>query len=179
METFTAPRPLVANPDFPEQRRRALAGLTESMIDAPLRGIVADFNRLPCCFTLQCCYGHFLFSGRRDPENLVPLPAIPPVKTVEYRIAYLALCVDNTARGKQLIEALAVLPTLDPGNIQFGCADWFWERQVNSYALQVEPHRFRKEDKAVLPYGEALAIERTRDEVFRQLNMDLAGPVFL
>ena len=58
---------------------------------------------------------------------------------------------------------------VDPDNIQFCCAEWFWERQVNSYALQVEPDRFKCEDKAILDYIEALKIERIRNESFTQL----------
>ncbi len=36
---------------------------------------------------------------------------------------------------------LRQIPAIDPEYIQFGCAEWFWEAQVNSYALQVEPMR--------------------------------------
>ena len=72
-----------------------------------------------------------------------------------------------------ILLCLAAIPALDPANIQFGCADWLWERQANSYALQVEPDRFKQEDKAVLPYDEALAVEKARDKVFHGLKMAL------
>lgn len=42
--------------------------------------------------------------------------------------------------------------------------------QVTSYALQVEPDRFKRQDTAVLDYGEALRIEKTSDAVFGQLR---------
>jgi len=47
---------------------------------------------------------------------------------------------------------------------------WFWERQINSYALQVEPDRFTHEDRAILGYKEALKIENIRNEFFVQLK---------
>ena len=47
---------------------------------------------------------------------------------------------------------------------------WFWERQINSYALQVEPDRFKHEDRAILGYKEALKIENIRNEFFVQLK---------
>jgi len=175
VETFTKPNELVDNPNYHEQRQQNLAGLTEGMIDAPLRGLIAGFNQLSCCFTLQCCYGHFLYNGQKDPDNLDPLPVTRVVDTVEYRIAYIALCIDNSAPGRRLIEALAKIPSGDPENIQFCCAEWFWERQVNSYALQVEPDRFKHEDKAMLPYGEALKIEEIRNDFFLRLQGVLHG----
>ena len=59
---------------------------------------------------------------------------------------------------------------IDPENIQFCCAEWFWKRQINSYALQVEPERFKEKDRAILNYREALHIEKTRDEFFIELE---------
>jgi len=55
-------------------------------------------------------------------------------------------------------------------NTQFFCADWFWKRQPNSYAVQVEPDRFKYKDKAILSYKEALHIERVRNVFFSRLN---------
>ncbi len=62
------------------------------------------------------------------------------------------------------------VPSLDPGCIQFGCADWFWERQVNSYVPQVEPDRFRYSDTATITYEDALYIQRTRDLFFDEIR---------
>jgi hypothetical protein len=59
---------------------------------------------------------------------------------------------------------------IDPENIQFCCAEWVWERQLNSYALQVEPDRFKLEDTAIVDYQEALKIEKIRNEFFIQLK---------
>ncbi len=41
---------------------------------------------------------------------------------------------------------------------------------MNSYALQVEPDRFKCEDKAMLDYREALNIQRLRDVFFARLK---------
>lgn len=170
METFTQPKPLIANPDYPEQRRICLASLDGASLDAPIADTVAGFNTLTCCFTLQSCFGHFLYEGQTDEHNLAPLPVAKPVGPIEYRIAYLALCIENSAAGRTLIEALKQVADLDPQNIQFGCAEWFWRRQVNSYALQVEPDRFKYRDRTTLSYQEAVIIEDVRKKFFVRLD---------
>jgi len=62
------------------------------------------------------------------------------------------------------------LTAIGPDNTQFCCAEWFWERQVNSYALQVEPDRFKAQDTAIVGYEEALTLEKRRNEFFIQLK---------
>ena len=185
METYTELRELVENPDFRGQKRRALREIVPGEIDEPVRELVTAFNRLPCCFTLQICYGHFLFPGREDPHNLLSLPAEdcgPP--EVEYRIAYLALGLENSKPGRELLRNLQGIPGLDPQNIQFFCADWFWERQLNSYALQVHPETFRDRDRAFLSIREARQIEKLRAGFFSRLEfllknlpVEIVGPV--
>jgi len=170
LETFTEPKELVEDPDYQEQRREMLAGLSDDMIDAPIIDIINGFNKLPYCFTIQSCYGHFVYNKQKDPHNIEPLPDTDPVSSVEYRIAYICLCVENSALGRGLLEALNEIPGIDPENIQFCCAEWFWERQVNSYVLQVEPDRFKHKDTALLDYWEALHIEKIRNEFFAQLR---------
>lgn len=170
METFTEPKALVENPHYQDQRQKSLVGLRDSMIDKPIIELINAFNKLPYCFTLQCCYGHFIYSGQTDPHNLESLPLRDTIAGVEYRIAYIALCIEKSDLGKILIDALKGITDVDPENIQFCCAEWFWERQVNSYALQVEPDRFKFEDKAILDYKEALKIEKIRNEFFIQLK---------
>jgi len=54
--------------------------------------------------------------------------------------------------------------------VQFCCADWFWKRQVNSYALQVEPERYKTKDKITINFQEALHIENVRNEFFRRIE---------
>jgi hypothetical protein len=170
LETFTEPKELMENPHFREQRQKSLSGLTDVLIDAPIIKIIKDFYKLPYCFTMQSCYGHFLYNGQRDPHNLDPLLVTRTTTEVEYRIAYIAFCVENSDSGRRLIEALRGITVIDPKNIQFCCAEWFWKKQVNSYALQVEPERFKHEDKAVLDCEEALKIEKARNKFFIELK---------
>jgi hypothetical protein len=170
LETYTEPKALLENPHFLQQKRVSLARLSDGMIDAPIVALINAFNRLPYGFTLQCCYGHFLYAGQRDSHNLQPLPITEKITRVEYRIAYVAFCIENSARGRQLLEALKGLTALDPGYLQFCCAEWFWERQVNSYALQVEPERYKHLDRTLLEYKEALHIEATRNAFFPELE---------
>ena len=140
------------------------------MIDVPIIELIDDFNKLPYCFTLQSCYGHFLYRGQKNPNNLDPLPITNTITRVEYRIAYIAFCIDKSESGRRLFDDLKEMTAIDPENIQFCCAEWFWKRQVNSYAFQVEPNRFKHEDKAILDYKEALKIEKIRNEFFVQLK---------
>jgi len=140
------------------------------MIDAHIIELIHAFNRLSYCFTLQCCYGHFLYEGQKDDHNLDPLPITDTIAEVEYRIAYICLCIENSESGRKLLEALSQIPAIDPKNIQLCCAEWFWERQINSYALQVEPERFKHQDKAILNYKEALHIEKIRNGFFVKLQ---------
>jgi hypothetical protein len=170
METFTKAKPLTENPHYLAQRRDCLASLDDSMLDAPIAPIVAGFNERSCCFTLQSCYGHFLYKGQTDAHNLAPLPAAKPIHPIEYRIAYIAMCIENNDAGRTLIEALRQVVAIDPQNIQFGSAHWFWKRQVNTYVLQVEPDRFKYRDRAPLAYEEAITIEGLRNRFFARLN---------
>lgn len=136
------------------------------MIDYPIVDIINGLNRLPYCFTLQSCYGHFVHNGQKNPHNLELLPIKEGNDKVEYRIAYIALCIENSASGIGFLEALKEITAIDPQNVQIFCAEWFWKRQVNSYALQVEPEKFKHKDKAILDYREALHIEKIRNEFF-------------
>ena len=170
METYTEPKELVENPHYQAQRQKNLGSLSDSMIDEPIIEIVNGFNKLPYCFTLQSCYGHFLYNGQKDTHSLDPLPVTNTIARVEYKIAYIALCIEDSDSGRRLFEALKEITIIDPENIQFCCAEWFWKRQVNSYALQVEPDRFKHEDKAILDYKEALNIEKIRNEFFVKLK---------
>ena len=169
METFTESKELVENSHYQVQRQKCLAGLSDSMIDAPIIELINNFNNLPYCFTMQSCYGHFIYNGQNDPHNLEPLPLTDTIDRVEYRIAYIAFCIENSVLGKALFAALKGITAIDRENVQFCCAEWFWKRQVNSYALQVEPDRFKCKDRAMLDYKEALHIEKIRNEFIIRL----------
>lgn len=170
METFTEARAFVDNPLFARQRRRSLQSLELKKIDTPVVDIVADFTNLSYCFTQQICYGHFLYVGQTDPHNPNPLLPNRHIDEVEYRIAYLALCLEDSLQGRKLFDDLGKIASKDPAYIQFGSADWFWERQVNSYALQVEPVRYMFQDRVTVDYQEAQYIKNVRDDFFRALR---------
>ena len=170
LETFTDLKEFAENPNFQKQKPKNLSGLTDDMMDMPIIPIIRGFNELSCCFTLQSCYGHFVYEGQRNPKNLDPLPASARIGNVEYRIAYIAFCIENSTSGRLLREALQKITAISKGYVQFGCAEWFWNRQVNSYALQVEPDRFKCQDTAVVEFREALHIEKIRNEFFIRLS---------
>ena len=169
METYTDKKELVENPHYQTQRWKNLNSLSDSMIDEPIIEIVKGLNKLPYCFTLQSCYGHFLYNGQKDPYSLDFLPATNTIIRVEYKIAYIAFCIEDSDPGKRLFEALEEITSIDPENVQFCCAEWFWKKQVNSYALQVEPDRFKHKDTAIIDFEEALHIEKIRNTVFSRL----------
>ena len=170
METFTASRPFSHNSHYHQQRLESLQKMDLTGIDSPIIDLVRGFSKLQYCFTLQSCFGHFLYPGNRDPKNIEPLPLVNDIESVEYRIAYLAICIEDSIPGKELFDNLAEIPSIDPVYIQFGSADWFWERQLNSYALQVEPVRHMTEDKCCIDYKEALHVEKIRNQFFKQLT---------
>ena len=151
------------------QKQKTLRALTDDMIDMPIIHLIKGFNRLRYCFTLQSCHGHFVYSGQKDIHNLEPLPAKGAIAKVEYRIAYIAFCIENSLLGRDLFESLKGITAIDPENVQFCCAEWFWKKQVNSYAMQVEPDRFKRKDTAILDLKEALYIEKIRNEFFIRL----------
>ena len=170
METFTDLKDFVDNPDFNEQRKKCLNKLDIDSIDAPIVELIKGFAKLDYCFTLQSCYGHFLYNGQNAPYNVEPLHVLNSISNVDYKIAYVALCIENSEQGKFLFQHLKDIPSIDPEYVQFGCAEWFWERQVNSYALQVEPIRHMTKDRISVNYHEALHIEKIRDKFFTHLN---------
>ena len=171
METFTELKDFVDNPRYHKQRLSYLGELDIRTIDAPIVDIISGFVKLPYCFTLQSCYGHFLHSSQKNLSNVEPLPISDSITHVEYRIAYIAFCIENSNLGRAFFQDLREIPSIDPEYIQFGCAEWFWGKTVNSYALQVEPKRHMYEDKVpAISYEEALYIEKTRNRFFAQLE---------
>lgn len=123
------------------------------------------------CFTLQGCFGHFVYLNQNDPHNIEPLPKSKTVKKVECRIAYIALYIQDNLKEYKLLNVMKDVTKIDVENIQFGGAEWFWKRQVNSFVLQVEPERFKYFDKAIIGYEEALKIESIRNQFF--INLEL------
>jgi len=171
MGTMTELRSFVSNPHFRHQRRRSVSELDLSTIDPPIVDVVRDLGKLPYCFTLQSCFGHFLTGDQDNPRNTRPLPVSGSMSEVEYRIAYLALCIEDSESGSAFFDDVRRVTAIDPEYIQFACAEWFWERQVNSYVLQVEPARYKTQDRALITYGEALHTERIRDRFYAELRL--------
>ncbi len=132
--------------------------------------MIEVISKLTFCFTLQSCYGHFLYDKQRNRKNTEPLPNSESIIHVEYRIAYIAFCIENSKSGRIFFDRLQEIPIIDPEYIQFGCAEWFWERQCNSYVLQVEPRRYKTKDKINIEHQEALHIEKIRNEFFKELE---------
>lgn len=170
METFTKIKEFAENPDYYEDRQKSISNLKIGSIDKPIIDLIKRFLKLPYCFTIQSCYGHFVYKGQKNPNNTEPLPISKNIKTIEYRIAYLALCLQNSKSGKILFKRLSTLPQIDCKYIQFGCAEWFWERQINSYTLQVEPERYSTKDRVFIDYKEALYIENIRNKFFKKME---------
>ena len=170
METFTELKDFIDNPHFNTQRQRSVRSLDLETIDPPLIEIIDGFSMLPYCFTLQSCYGHFLYSGQKDEKNIRPLPDSEDIADVEYRIAYIALSIEDSGPGRELFSELGEVAAIDPEYIQFCSAEWFWKDQVNSYALQVEPERHKTKDRCSVSYKEALHIEKVRTAFFAEIR---------
>ncbi len=170
METFTRPRAFIRDPGYAQRRAQALKDLDLGKIDPPLVNIIKDFRMLPHCFTLQCCFGHFVLDGREitlQPESLAKRPENT---LLEYRIAYLALCIQESDAGKRLYRDLSAVGQIDPGYVQFCGADWFWQRHANSYALQAVPERFKNRDTALVGVDEALVLEKAKARMFEEIQ---------
>lgn len=157
-------------------RDLSLAALDLGSVDKPMVDIISGFATVPNCFTLQCCYGHFLCSPQSDPHSLEPIPSDYQGQ-VRYRIAYIALALENSRRGLALRESLYRLTAIDADFIHFGSPDWFWKQRANSYVLQVEPLAHKFKDEALLDITVALHTQRVRDIFFRELRELMAGEI--
>lgn len=170
METYVDLKAFADNPGFKAQRQASLDQYDRTTIDPPMVEIIEGLIKRFHCFTLQSCYGHFLYPGQTELKNTAALPISGEITDVDYRIAYIALCIENSQSGRDLFGKLEKIQAIDPDYIQFGCADWFWKRQKNSFVIQVEPERYRKMDRIIIDYKEARHIERVRNDVFIQLR---------
>lgn len=172
---FTATPELAWNPGFNKKRNASVGSLDLGSIDAPILDIVERFAEIRCCYTLQSCYGHFMYPGQANPRCTEQLPLMDNDTEVEYRIAYMAFCINGNRAGIELLSRLMNVPVLEPEYIQFGCADWFRRWHPNACILQVEPGRFKELDTAKVSYMEALHIEKTRDMFFAEIRNVLSG----
>ena len=160
---------MVDNPEFAAQRAAAVAGLDLATLDRPIKGLIADLAQAPHCFTMQSCWGHFVLTDHVDDQDFDPPQHLDAAVHVEYRIAYVALCVGNNPAGAALLDDLQGLVSLDPAYVQFGSAEWFWQQQVNTYQVQVEPGRHQYKDRVQVDLAEARHLARVRDRLFKEL----------
>ena len=175
METFTEAKPFIGDPGYRKRRQAALIELEKQLdagtIDSPVIEIVKGFSRIPFCFTLQSCFGHFVHKFQKDPRNVEPLSDYrDELSAVNYRIAYLALCLRNNKSGRMLFDSFSSIAKGNPEYIQFGSAEWFWRVCPNSYVLQVEPSGSRNRDRIRVDIKEALRIESVRNKAFGQIR---------
>ena len=170
MQTFRQAKPFSDDPGYHKRRTATLRDFDIGEIDPPIIEIVTAYNTLPYSFTLQSCYGHFLYEGQGNDHDTEPLPKINIIEKVDYRIAYLAFCVENSERGRSLHQEIEDLTRIDPMNIQLGSAGWVWKDIPNFYAIQVEPDRHKSKDRVFIDYKEALLIEKVRNEFFTRLE---------
>jgi len=174
VETFGPPKEFVEDPGFAQARIVALSELELAEVDAPIIDLVSAFAEMPHCFTLQSCHGHFVCEPGDRPDNNAPIPA-GQTGEVRYRIAYVAMCIEPSDRGRALHDALSSITKIDPAYVQFGSPDWFWDRRVNSYALQVEPGPHRLHDEVRLAAEEARHVESIRGLFFQELRALVAS----
>ncbi|MBF0225574.1 MAG: hypothetical protein HQK76_08985 [Desulfobacterales bacterium] len=170
METFTEVKNFVEDNSFDENRRKYLNEIDIYSIDKPILDLIKGFSNLPYCFTLQSCYGHFLHKYQSNPNDTEPLAMSNKIVDVDYRIAYIAICIENNYLGRELYDELKKIPEFEPDYIQFGCADFFWNEIVNSYVLQVEPKKFMTKDIISIDYNESLHLETVRNQFFTKLE---------
>ncbi|MEX2720627.1 MAG: hypothetical protein Q6362_004310 [Candidatus Wukongarchaeota archaeon] len=154
METFTGAKPFVNDSYFEKKRGEALIKLESEFksgsIDVPHN---RNYERL-CYASSLLYYSELLWA----------------ISKVEYRIAYMAFCFQNNELGRKLFDDLKAIIEIDLAYIQFGSTEWFWERCLNSYVLQVEPERSKTEDRVYVDMKEALHIEELRNKFFVELK---------
>ena len=174
MQTFTKARAFVSDPDYEAKRSRSIDELNRALesdsIDAPITEFIEKCNQIPWCFTLQSCYGHFAPAKGPESHSIKHLIDDGPLDSmVEYRIAYIAFCIQHSEDGRRLLDRLKAIPEIDRDYIQFGSSTWFWSSHVNTYVLQVEPLRYAHEDSAQIELSEAIRIESVRDRFYSEL----------
>ena len=150
---------MVEDTGFTETRAKILKRLRMSDIDPPIRDIVLAFRSLPYCVTVQSCHGHLLKPGTGSGQGM-------------YQIAYLALVIERTAQGRQLLKGPADIARLDTAFIQLGSAEWFWNDRGlrNSYVIQAEPLRFRHLDRFYMGPPEAVKWGAARTLLFQEVR---------
>jgi hypothetical protein len=167
MQTYIEYKELVDHPNYTTQKNETLTKLIMADIDPAFVKLVNLFNSRSFCFTLQCCSGHFSNDNIRLD---IPSRELFNQGTAKYHLAYIALCIQNSPKGKKLIKQLKQISLKMPDYIQFGCARWFWKKTINSYVLQVEPVAFKDKDFIQINQVEAGLIEEARKVFLMELG---------
>lgn len=170
METFCIAKYMAPDADFEERRRAAIKEIDLRQLDTPLRPLIERLSTFPYCFSLQCCWGHFVHDMQPNRHWIGPLGNVWEDAAITYRLAYLAVCLKRDESGVKLLHDLKGLTEIDPEYVQFGSAEWFWERRINSYAVQVMPDRFKNRDTAEVGIEEARHLEKVKLRMFEQLD---------
>lgn len=175
METFTPPKQFIPHPEFAKERAMALRRLEELIRlaepDPPLIPLLRQFMQVPVCFTVQSCYGHFVYSQSPGDRNLAPVSSFPDgVQQLRYRLAYMVFCIEDNVHGHALYDDLQSMTAIDPLYIQFGSAEWFWDMTPNTYVVQLEPLSGACQDSVIVKLDEAIHLERLRERFFMHLE---------
>lgn len=172
MDTYCPAKPLTVDPGYGARRRKAQAALDPKTLDPPMAPLVAAFNRLPYCYTLQCCHGHVVVPGQGLPEHWQRLPVDDPPAKAFYQLAYVALVVRNDPAGRNLPRGMALVAARALDFMQMGSAEWFWggQGEVNSYVLQVSPRRCQDRDQFEMTRSEALEWLAAREKFMAGLE---------
>lgn len=180
METYCTAKPMVEDSSFEKRRKKSISLLKKEIskgnIDPPLIGLLYDFSRISHCYTLQSCYGHFVHDLQTNDHNIEPLEKFRGrISKVNYRIAYLAFCIQNSESGRRFHDDLQSVVEIDPGYIQFGSADWFWNQTPNIYVVQLEPERYKDLDSVWIDVDEAFHIVSLRERFFGEIEKTVAS----
>lgn len=176
MQTFCSEKPLEYNPGFNAKKVRSLKEMSDVDIETPVVEVVNSLNKLPFCFTLQSCFGHFLIEGENISDSFYFPYSYTDAKEFLYRISYVAICVDSVPESRRLLTLLRdILNKINTEYLQFGCAEWYWEQYVNSYVIQVQPWNRSNVDSLYVTTEEAQKIRTVRDHFWKIMAATLQG----
>lgn len=180
METYTQAKPMVEDLSYEARRNDSISLLKNELsagnIDPPLIDLLRDISKIPHCYTLQSCYGHFVHDLQTDKNNTEPLKKYKDsISQVHYRIAYMAFSIQKSVFGRRFHDDLKKVVEIDPEFIQFGSSDWFWKQVVNTYVVQLEPKRSMSLDSVWVDIDEALYMESLREKFFSEIRDIVSG----
>ena len=148
--------------------------MAEVDIEEPIIEVIDSLNKLPFCFTIQSCFGHFLFENKPASTTYYLPEKTTRTRNCKYRISYVAIRVDGSQEARGLLSLLRDIPsTINKEYIQFGCAEWFWEQHINSFVIQVQPRDRSNVDSLLVTTEEAQLIQAVRDRFWEVMESTL------